>query len=575
MPRLLSHFLGWAVRFSVVAPMLNGAGIFPHASVIDQKIGPQIQPMAANAAKTTGAVHALFFWSSNCRPCQNMMQQELPALVERHGLLLKILYVDVNSHAGDTLFQEALQKFGMMQPDLPVILLEDTVLEGKQAAIEFAGVVDDYLERGGAAWPDLPGLEPWLEASPGLRPVEPGAVLCSECDLLATADAATAAAPKPDDRIGTETALQPSQTAVVKAVMFWMDGCPHCHHVIDNVLPPLQDKYGDQLQIHLIELKDDQDVNMLFAVAESMGISKESVGVPFLVIGEHALVGSNQIPAELPGLIESYLTGGGVNFPGIEILAPLLPSTADDSICPSSAPCDGETPGTPAPVGSSPPPPGESTSAATTSAEIPMRSNGFTLAILMMIAMAGALVYTGAAFVKSLQAASHKQSFPASEPNRSIRDWDFWLTPILIIAGLVVAAYLAYVETQQVSAVCGPVGDCNTVQSSSYARLFGVLPIGVLGVAGYLAFLAGWMMTFVRSRKLASLSRLTMFVLAYIGVVFSLYLTYLEPFVIKAVCIWCLTSALIMTLLLLLSLKPALQALSGVGFRNNMLDQMA
>jgi uncharacterized membrane protein len=42
---------------------------------------------------------------------------------------------------------------------------------------------------------------------------------------------------------------------------------------------------------------------------------------------------------------------------------------------------------------------------------------------------------------------------------------------------------------------------------------------------------------------------------------FSLYLTYLEPFVIKAVCAWCLTSAVIMTLLMLLSIGPAVQSI--------------
>jgi uncharacterized membrane protein len=47
------------------------------------------------------------------------------------------------------------------------------------------------------------------------------------------------------------------------------------------------------------------------------------------------------------------------------------------------------------------------------------------------------------------------------------------------------------------------------------------------------------------------------------GVLFSIYLTYLELFVIKAVCIWCLTSAVIMTLLLLLSLNPVLRCLIG------------
>ena len=55
------------------------------------------------------------------------------------------------------------------------------------------------------------------------------------------------------------------------------------------------------------------------------------------------------------------------------------------------------------------------------------------------------------------------------------------------------ALYLSYVETQMVEAVCGPVGDCNTVQSSPYSRLFGVLPMGVVGAVGYVAILAAWL----------------------------------------------------------------------------------
>ncbi len=56
-------------------------------------------------------------------------------------------------------------------------------------------------------------------------------------------------------------------------------------------------------------------------------------------------------------------------------------------------------------------------------------------------------------------------------PTPAWRDWAF---PFLALVGFGVAAYLAYVEISQVAAVCGPVGDCNTVQQSAYARLFGV-----------------------------------------------------------------------------------------------------
>ena len=133
--------------------------------------------------------------------------------------------------------------------------------------------------------------------------------------------------------------------------------------------------------------------------------------------------------------------------------------------------------------------------------------------------------------------------------------------PVLALVGLGVALYLAYVETQAVPAVCGPVGDCNAVQRSPYARLFGVLPIGVLGTVGYLVILAAWLWGRLRSDRLAAYMPLILFSMSLFGVLFSVYLTYLEPFVIRAVCVWCLTSAVIVTLLMLFSASPALQAL--------------
>ena len=50
------------------------------------------------------------------------------------------------------------------------------------------------------------------------------------------------------------------------------------------------------------------------------------------------------------------------------------------------------------------------------------------------------------------------------------------------------------------------------------------------------------------------------------GVLFSIYLTYLEPFVIGAVCAWCLTSAVVMTLLLLVSVETAVPHLAKVRY---------
>jgi thiol-disulfide isomerase/thioredoxin len=119
----------------------------------------------------------------------------------------------------------------------------------------------------------------------------------------------------------------PTPRPVARAVLFWMDGCPHCHEVIDQVLPPLQQKYGDQLNVHLIEVKSQQDIDQLYQLGAALNIPKQDVGVPFLVIGDKALVGSAQIPAELPSLIEQYLAQGGVDWPQGLAPQPLLTAT--------------------------------------------------------------------------------------------------------------------------------------------------------------------------------------------------------------------------------------------------------
>jgi uncharacterized membrane protein len=182
-----------------------------------------------------------------------------------------------------------------------------------------------------------------------------------------------------------------------------------------------------------------------------------------------------------------------------------------------------------------------------------MLTNGFALAIAILLVMAAALVYTGAAIVRMLRDA------PAPSPRPKLEA----TIPLLALAGLGVAAYLTIVEARHAPVVCGPVGDCNSVQNSPYSRLFGV-PVAALGGAGYAAILVAWLWGRARNVWLNEQAPLAVFCISLFGTLFSLYLTYLEPFVIRAVCIWCLASAVLMTLLMLISLGPMLRALSAV-----------
>lgn len=175
-------------------------------------------------------------------------------------------------------------------------------------------------------------------------------------------------------------------------------------------------------------------------------------------------------------------------------------------------------------------------------------SRGFELAIAVFIGMILAVIYVVIQIIRVMQGA----------PMRSSSRWRDSVLIVLSVLGMAIAGYLTYVETQEVAAFCGPVGDCNTVQSSPYARLFGVLPVGVLGVIGYIAILVVWFWGRWGSGRFKTYAPLFVLAMTLFGVLFSIYLTYLEPFVIGAVCIWCVSSAIIMTLLMLVSLRPAL-----------------
>jgi uncharacterized membrane protein len=116
---------------------------------------------------------------------------------------------------------------------------------------------------------------------------------------------------------------------------------------------------------------------------------------------------------------------------------------------------------------------------------------------------------------------------------------------VLCLIGIGVAGYLTYTHYAKVSVACPVSGGCETVQKSVYSKLDGV-PVAVLGLIGYISILLSLA---VRNE----LGRIAGFGIALVGCLFSLYLTYREVFTIKAICPWCVSSAVMMTLLTFLT----------------------
>jgi hypothetical protein len=81
------------------------------------------------------------------------------------------------------------------------------------------------------------------------------------------------------------------------------------------VLPPLQEEYGAQLLIAEIDVSSAEGYDLYQSAVGSLGI--KDTGVPTLIVGDAVMLGSREIPEQLPGLIDEGLAAGGVDWPAI------------------------------------------------------------------------------------------------------------------------------------------------------------------------------------------------------------------------------------------------------------------
>ena len=132
---------------------------------------------------------------------------------------------------------------------------------------------------------------------------------------------------------------------------------------------------------------------------------------------------------------------------------------------------------------------------------------------------------------------------------------------VLSLAGFFVAVYLLANKLGLTGPlVCG-IGECATVQASKWSTL-GPVPVSALGAGGYVLLLAVALYG-VRPAGLASRAVSGLLLgLSAVALVFSAYLTYLEAFVIRAWCQWCVISAILVTIIFLAAL-PEWKRLRG------------
>jgi uncharacterized membrane protein len=128
----------------------------------------------------------------------------------------------------------------------------------------------------------------------------------------------------------------------------------------------------------------------------------------------------------------------------------------------------------------------------------------------------------------------------------------------LSIIGLVDSLYLTWIKITQNQALCiKGIGDCWSVNTSRYSELFGI-SIAIYGAAAYVVIL----LILLFESKITLLTEngyYLLFGLSLLGTIYSIYLTYLEIVVIKAICPFCILSAVLITMLLFFTILRLLR----------------
>ena len=112
--------------------------------------------------------------------------------------------------------------------------------------------------------------------------------------------------------------LAAQEPPVIHAVLFYSSSCIHCQQVIQEVLPPLRQEFGPQLDLLLLDVANPQMLALFETACDRYAVEESLCGsVPTAIVGPHILIGSDKIAAQLTDLIRAGLAEGGIDLPAL------------------------------------------------------------------------------------------------------------------------------------------------------------------------------------------------------------------------------------------------------------------
>jgi len=309
-----------------------------------------------------------------------------------------------------------------------------------------------------------------------------------------------------------------SATPEVRALLFYNPSSSQSEELFAFYLPTLYERYGTRIEVSGIDLSQPAGERAYRAVAERLDLPPRPGDQPVVVAADRAIVGLIAIGEALGDNFEALAKSpNAAQWPAISALEELRAGGIEDlraRVAASGSLSSGDL-------------------SAQSRTEEPQLSDRIAngLAILVLFGMVAALIH-------SLVRLRQRGGGAAARFGPLAL-----LIPLLL--GLAISGYTAYTALAEVPLMCGPIGRCAEVQDSEYAKLFGV-PMGVVGLVGYSIILVSWLMARYLSPAGGGWYWLP-WAVALFGVLFSLRLTALEPFVIGAACLWCLGSAVSIT----------------------------